>query len=275
MVTVFGDAEPTLLGPHGAHCQRTPKRRQLLAMFPISDDNPRQITPFVTWSLIAANVLVFFWQASLGETAGHAAVLEYGMIPARVFGDAALHPDLVSIPPWSTVLTSMFMHGGWLHLGLNMLFLWIFGDNVEESMGHGRYLVFYLACGVAAALTQGLINPSSAIPMVGASGAISGVLGAYMLLHPQATVRVLLILGVMVTITHVPAIIVLGLWFLTQIGSAAISPTDQGGVAFFAHIGGFVAGMLLVPLFKKRNVALFQPPHHRAFELERKRGPWR
>ena len=161
-----------------------------------------------------------------------------------------------------------------MHLGLNMLFLWIFGDNVEDSMGHAPYLVFYLLCGVAAAVAQGAINPTSTIPMVGASGAISGVLGAYMLLHPHATVRTLIFVGIFITVVHVPALVVLGVWFLMQIVSGMLPSSDEGGVAFFAHIGGFVAGMALVPFFKKPNVKLFQPSRSRPFEVERRRGPW-
>ena len=153
-------------------------------MFPISDDNPRIRTPMVTWSIIGVCVLVFLWQVSLGEEQGQVAVFQFGMIPARLFGEAQLRSEFAAMPAWSTVLTSMFMHGGWLHLGLNMLFLWIFGDNVEDSMGHVRYLVFYLACGIAAAMTQALMNPDSTIPTVGASGAISGVLGAYVSFAP-------------------------------------------------------------------------------------------
>jgi membrane associated rhomboid family serine protease len=243
-------------------------------MFPISDDNPREQTPIVTWTIIALCVLVFLWQVALGQEQGQIAIYQYGMIPARIFGDADLKSELVAIPAWTTVLTSMFMHGGWLHLGLNMLFLWIFGDNVEEEMGHFRYLVFYVACGVAAAMAQALVSPGSTVPMVGASGAISGVLGAYALLHPHATVRVLIVLGLFVTIAHVPAVFVLGLWFLTQIGSAVLSAANQPGVAFWAHIGGFVAGMALVPFFKRPGVSLWQPARSRAFELERRRGPW-
>jgi membrane associated rhomboid family serine protease len=243
-------------------------------MFPISDDNPRHLTPVVTWSIIGTCLLVFLWQSSLGSNAAQAAIYEFGMIPARVFGEAELPPTLAVVPAWSTLLTSIFMHGGWLHLGLNMLFLWIFGDNVEDSMGHIRFLIFYLLCGIAAALAQALMNPGSTIPMVGASGAISGVLGAYLLLHPQATVRVLFILGIIPIVVHVPAIIVLGLWFVTQLASAAFSPMTEGGVAFMAHVGGFVAGMAFVPLFRQTSVGLFQPPHSRPFEIERKRGPW-
>jgi membrane associated rhomboid family serine protease len=243
-------------------------------MFPISDDNPRHIQPIVTSSLIGACVLVFLWQISLGDYRGQAAVMQFGMIPARLFGYGEVSPAFAVVPGWATVLTSMFMHGGFMHLGLNMLFLWIFGDNVEDSMGHARYLVFYLLCGVAAAVAQGAINPTSTIPMVGASGAISGVLGAYMLLHPHATVRTLIFIGLFVTIVHVPALFVLGIWFLMQIVSGMLPSSGEGGVAFFAHIGGFVAGMALVPFFKKPNVKLFQASRSRPFEVERRRGPW-
>ncbi len=243
-------------------------------MFPIADDNPRINTPYVTWSIIGACVLVFFWQFSLGANGGEIAVYQYGMIPARLFGTATLDPELVAVPAWSTVFTSMFMHGGWMHLGFNMLFLWIFGDNVEDSMGHVRYLVFYLTCGVAAALAQGLVNPDSTIPMVGASGAISGVLGAYLLLHPRATVRTVIFLGLFVTMMHLPALVVLGLWFVMQLVNAAFSNSGEAGVAFWAHVGGFVAGMALVPIFKKASVPLLQAAQYRPFQIERRRGPW-
>jgi len=242
-------------------------------MFPFSDDNPSSLTPIVTWSLIAACVAVFLWQLALGDT-GNRAIFGFGMIPARLFGGAELPVGIPTVAPTMTVLTSMFMHGGIMHLGGNMLFLWIFGDNVEDSMGHSRYLVFYVVCGIAAAMTQAWIDPNSTIPMIGASGAISGVLGAYLVLHPQATVRTLIILGYFVTVMHIPAIIVLGVWFAMQFFSATVSPSDVGGVAFWAHVGGFVAGMALVWFFKKREVGLWQPAHSRAFETERRRGPW-
>jgi membrane associated rhomboid family serine protease len=243
-------------------------------MFPISDDNPRTQTPVVTWAIIGACVLVYLWQASLGQKGGQLAVYQFGMIPARLFGNADLPAELAAVPAWTTLFSSMFMHGGWLHLGLNMLFLWIFGDNVEESMGHLRYLLFYIACGVAAALAQAFVSPASNIPMVGASGAISGVLGAYALLHPRATVRVLVILGLFVTIAHIPAALMLGIWFLMQIGSAILSTGNQPGVAFWAHIGGFVAGLALVPFFKRSDVPLLQPAKSRSFGMERRPGPW-
>ena len=244
-------------------------------MFPISDDNPRRhLTPYLSWAFIALNVLVYLWQFSLGPQGGEVAIFSFGMIPARVFGYAELPPEIATVPAWATVLTSMFMHGGWLHLGGNMLFLWIFGDNIEDSMGHVRFAAFYLLCGTAAALTQGFLNPASEIPMVGASGAVSGVLGAYILLHPGATVRVLIFLGFFVTIAHIPALLVLGFWFAGQLASAAMAPPGEPGVAFGAHVGGFVAGLATVSLFKRRRVPLLEPPRHKPFEIERRRGPW-
>jgi membrane associated rhomboid family serine protease len=242
-------------------------------MFPLSDDNPRALAPIVTGTIIAVCVAVFLWQLSLGPLGEARAYFALGMIPARLFGEAELSQSIAAPPAWLTVLTSMFMHGGWLHLGGNMLYLWIFGDNVEDSMGRARFAAFYALCGAAAAMTQALIDPSSRVPMVGASGAIAGVLGAYLLLHPRATVRTLIFFG-LITIVHVPAVIVLGVWFLLQLWSAASTPVGEPGVAFWAHVGGFVAGMALVVPFKQRGVRLLQAPRSRAFEQERVRGPW-
>jgi membrane associated rhomboid family serine protease len=244
-------------------------------MFPISDDNPRRhLTPYVNYGIIGVCVLAFLWQVSLGQRGEELTIYQLGMIPARLLGGKELPADLVIVPAWATIFTSMFMHGGWLHLGGNMLYLWIFGDNIEDSMGHGRYLAFYLICGVAAALAQGLTNPSSVIPMVGASGAISGVLGAYILLHPGATVRVLIFLGFFITVARIPALIVLGVWFALQLISGLAASGDQPGVAVWAHVGGFVAGLALVPLFKRRTVPMLERPYHRPFQVERRRGPW-
>jgi membrane associated rhomboid family serine protease len=244
-------------------------------LFPLSDDNPRRyLIPYVAWTIIGANVAVFLWQFSLGTEGGERAIYALGMIPARLFGYADLPTELELTPPWATVLTSMFMHGGWLHLGSNMLYLWIFGDNIEDSMGHFRFLAFYLLCGVAAALAQSYINPASEIPMVGASGAISGVLGGYILLHPGATVRVLIFLGFFVTVAHIPALFVLGIWFALQLFSGLAAPTGEPGVAFWAHVGGFAAGFALVSLFKRRRVHVLERPRHRPFETERRPGPW-
>jgi membrane associated rhomboid family serine protease len=244
-------------------------------LFPISDDNPRRhLTPYVSWTIIGVCVLVYLVQASLGPNGEERAVVSLGMIPARLFGYGDLPPELVVVPAWATIVTSMFLHGSFMHLAGNMLYLWIFGDNIEDSMGHVRFLVFYVLCGTAAALAQGAIDPASEIPMIGASGAISGVLGGYILLHPAATVRVFIFLGFFFTVAYVPAWIVLGVWFLLQLVSAAGVSAGEPGVAFMAHVGGFVAGFVLVSLFKRREIPILEPPRHKPFEIERRRGPW-
>ena len=229
-------------------------------MIPLRDDNPTSTLPVLTVALIAANVLVFFYQISLGSEAGEVLVYQFGAIPAAVTGSRALPAALAVIPPIFSVFTSMFLHGGWLHLIGNMLYLWIFGNNIEDAMGHVRYLIFYLVCGVAASFSHILSDPQSLIPSIGASGAISGVLGAYLLLYPRAKVLVLVPLGFFTQLMHIPASIALGLWFLLQLLSSAVTSGQGGGVAWWAHIGGFIAGMLLVALFKKRNVRFFNPP---------------
>lgn len=245
---------------------------------PIYDDNPTTRPAIVNWALIAVCVLAFLWQMQLGEENGQLAVLSLGMIPAVLSGSAELAPELYLIPGWATLFSSMFLHGGLAHLAGNMLFLWIFGNNVEESMGHARYLLFYLLCGVAAALAQMISDPASEVPMIGASGAISGVLGAYLLLYPKANVRVFMWFVVIVRILNVPAVIVLGLWFGMQIFSGLNTAPGEAGVAFWAHAGGFLAGMALIPLFKYRHVSLFHGAQSRAFSLSReippRKGPW-
>ncbi|MET0515477.1 MAG: rhomboid family intramembrane serine protease [Nitrospiraceae bacterium] len=226
-------------------------------MLPLHDDNPTAITPLVTIVLIGACVLAFIYQSSLPPGADERFVFQYGAIPAIVFGHATLQSEIVPIPAYATLLTSMFLHGSWMHLLGNMLYLWIFGNNVEDTMGHVRFIIFYVVCGVCAALSHAAIDPASAIPMVGASGAISGILGAYLLLFPRARV---LILAPYVGTTYVPAGIVLGLWFVMQVFSGGTSlGTTGGGVAFFAHIGGFVAGMLLIRFFKRSDIRFFAP----------------
>lgn len=225
-------------------------------MIPLHDDNPTRIKPLVTIGLIVVCVLVFLWQKSLGPRFDQA-MFSLGAIPAVIFGSKVLPAQLDIVPPWTTVLTSMFMHGGWLHLIGNMLYLWIFGNNVEDAMGHVRFVVFYILCGVVAFLAQSLPAPESTIPMVGASGAISGVLGAYLLLYPHARVLVVIPLGLFLYTTRLPASWVLAFWFVLQIISSAVSASEQGGVAFGAHIGGFVAGIALIPLFKHKSQPLF------------------
>jgi len=232
-------------------------------MFPIHDDNPVRITPYVTYALIAACVLVFLWQVSHDPRGQQAIAYGLGMVPAVFFGDRTLPPELAMVPTGLTLVTSMFLHGGFMHLLGNMLYLWIFGNNIEDAMGHGRFIVFYLLSGTAAALAQGLPNPDSVIPMIGASGAISGVLGAYLLLYPHARVMVAIPFGFFIHTVYVPAVVVLGLWFLIQILSSLNANPEEGGVAWFAHIGGFVAGLVLIPFFRHRDVPLWQQGRRR------------
>ncbi len=231
-------------------------------MIPLHDDNPTKITPLITVSVIVVCVLVFLWQLSLGENS-QAGVVAFGLIPAVLFNYTQLPPGLDIIPAWTTVFSSMFLHGGWMHLIGNMLYLWIFGNNIEDAMGHKRFILFYLLCGVGAALAQALPNPESVIPMIGASGAISGILGAYLLLFPHAKVLVLVPLGFYITTVRLSAAMVLVFWFVLQMINSLLSAGQQGGVAWGAHIGGFVAGMLLIPFFKDRRVKFFSPARSR------------
>ena len=225
-------------------------------MFPLKDDNPTSSTPIVTIALILANALVFLYQFSLevgdgqGARAGQAFIEEFGLVPCRLTGACPAGMDLPS--PILTIFSSMFMHGGLFHIGGNMLYLWIFGNNVEDTLGHGRFLTFYLLSGIAAALAQTAVGPSSPVPMVGASGAVSGVLGAYLLLFPHAYVTTLIILGFFFRLVQVPAVVVLGFWIVVQVLNGLGSFGASGGVAFFAHIGGFVAGMALLFLLRPR-----------------------
>ena len=234
-------------------------------MIPLHDDNPTTIRPIVTIGLIVACVLVFAWQLNLSEQNYVRMVYGLGVIPAVLLGERPLPAELAVVAPEISLLTSMFLHGGWLHLIGNMLYLWIFGNNVEDAMGHVRFVIFYLACGVAAAFAQVAQDPASVVPMIGASGAIGGVLGAYLLLHPKAKVLVLLPLGFLSQLIRIPAFIVLGLWFLLQFVHSAMTPGAGGGVAYWAHIGGFVAGAILILVFKRRGVPLFDWT---------RRGPW-
>lgn len=222
-------------------------------MIPLRDENPVRRTPVVTWALLASCVLVFLWQISLGPPGFNRLVFALGVIPAVLFGHAQLPPEIALAPPVATIFTSMFLHGGWLHLAGNMLYLWIFGDNVEDRLGRVRFLAFYLACGAAAVFAQALPTPESRIPMVGASGAISGVLGAYLLMFPRARVLVLVPLGFILKVIRLPAVWVLGLWFAIQLVSSLLAPAGEGGVAFRAHLGGFVAGMVFAPLLLRRS----------------------
>jgi membrane associated rhomboid family serine protease len=228
-------------------------------VFPLRDDNPTRRIAIVTVGLLAANILVFVYQVSLqagglqGGGAGQAFIEEFGLVPCRLTGHCPSAADLPS--PILTIFTSMFMHGGLFHIGGNLLYLWIFGNNVEDTLGHARYLIFYLGCGAAAALAQTAIGPHSPVPMVGASGAVSGVLGAYLLLFPHARVTTLIVLGFFFRLVQVPAVVVLGLWILIQVVTGMLTLGATGGVAFFAHIGGFVAGIGLLFALRPRGRA--------------------
>ncbi len=215
-------------------------------MIPYKDDNPIRIFPFVTIGVIGVNIIVFILQiispADRGQT-----VFAYGAIPHFLLTFKAVQP----IHPVLTVFTSMFMHGSLLHLGGNMLYLWIFGDNIEEKLGHLRFLIFYLLCGVAAAYCHALTEPSSLVPMIGGSGAVSGILGSYLFLFPRARVHTLIFLGFFVQVVRLPALVVIGLWVVIQFVNGILSKGVVGhaGVAWFAHVGGFVFGILMVWLF--------------------------
>jgi membrane associated rhomboid family serine protease len=228
-------------------------------MFPFRDHNPSERTPYVTWGLILANIAIFAGYFSLfqDERALGAFFNTWGLVPAEASA--------------TTFVSSMFLHGGIMHLAGNMLFLWVFGDNMEDQMGHVGFLVFYLLGGLAAAAAQYGADPSSTIPMVGASGAIAGVMGGYLLMFPKARVDILLILIIIFRIIPVPAWIVLGAWFGLQLVQGSMTPTDMGGVAYWAHAGGFLAGLLMtIPLWQKRGGTAFwrrndgHPPHPEA-----------
>lgn len=219
-------------------------------MFPFKDNIPTERFPLVTVALIIVNVAVFLYEISLGPRL-NGFFLSYGMTPYEITQGISLNPR-GAFPVYLTLVTSMFIHAGWFHIGGNMLFLWIFGNNVEDSMGRLRFIVFYLMCGLAAGMAQIAIEPASQVPTVGASGAIAGVLGGYLLLFPRARVTTLVFLGIFITFIELPAVVVLVFWFVIQIFSGTASLYNEaagGGVAYFAHIGGFAIGLLTIKLF--------------------------
>src|SRR6266702_3330786 len=261
----YGRADDGGRGPEG--------RLDSGPMFPYKDENPTYLTPVVTLGIIAANVLAWVLLQGMGsEQALAKSVCELGLTPGELLRTA--HPGTVTPlgehlecvitnePHYWTILTSMFMHGGWFHLLGNMWFLWVFGNNIEDAMGHGRFVVFYLLCGVCAAGLQMLVQPSSTVPMVGASGAISGVMGAYILLYPRVRAHTLIFLGIFVTSVAWPASVILGYWFLLQLlfGAVGTFGRVQGGTAFWAHVGGFILGLVLIKWFANAEY------------LERRRG---
>jgi membrane associated rhomboid family serine protease len=223
-------------------------------VIPLHDDNETTLTPLITIALIGVCVIFFIGQFSLGDEA-YRVVGGLGMTPAALLKGYRLPIELSLVSAEVTVLTSMFLHGGWGHLIGNMLYLWIFGNNVEDAMGHVRFLFFYLLCGVIAGLIHAFDDPTSTLPVVGASGAISGLLGAYFVLFPKARVLVLIPLGFFWTTVRVPAIAAIGVWIAFQVISGLLADTATSGVAWWAHIGGFVAGMLLVFVFHRSSAA--------------------
>ncbi len=223
-------------------------------MIPLKDENPSDTIPIVNIFLIITNISVFIYQNYFVPGGAQPLFLQLGFIPYELSHFVDINPkNLVPVP--LTIFTAMFMHGGWLHLLSNMLYLWIFGDNIEDILGHVKYLIFYIVCGIAATLVHGFINIDSQIPTIGASGAIAGILGAYMFLFPRARIKTLLIIFFFVKIVYIPAIIMLGFWILIQAisGFAEYGLRTGSGIAWFAHIGGFITGLALIAIIKKRK----------------------
>ena len=224
---------------------------------PLHDKTPRVLikTPWVTWGLILACVLVYLLEASAAPGELQRLMLGLGMIPAALTGQADLSADLTLVPPLATLITHQFLHGDVLHLGFNMAYLWVFGDNVEDAMGHGRFLLFFLLCGVIAALAEIAAGPGQTSPLIGASGAISGILGAYLLLHPSARILVPIVFVPL----YLPAYLLLLLWIGFQFYAVAFIPVvAEGGVAWWAHIGGFFAGLVLIVPFRHKAIPLWR-----------------
>jgi membrane associated rhomboid family serine protease len=235
--------------------------------FPLKDDNPRSRIGFqyVTVALIALCVIVYFYQATLADLAALKFIYGFGFVPVTLFGELSLAPELYRVPPWATLFTSMFLHGDLLHLIGNMAFLWIFGDNIEDALGHVRFFLFYFACGVAATFAHGLFEPLSEVPTIGASGAISGVLGAYIMLFPRRGVWIFFFY----IVRRVPAWGALGLWIGLQVLYATVLNDPQSSTAWWAHIGGFIAGVILIVFIRPRGVRLFDRGHGLTAH-----GPW-
>ena len=216
-------------------------------MIPLKDDNPISSKPIVSYFLISLCILVFLMQLGSQSYKTGQLFYSYGLIPSVLMGHNQLPMDLYAVPAFVTIFSSMFMHGGFMHLIGNMLYMWIFADNIEDDLGPSKFIIFYLLSGIGAAMTQVLIDTHSQVPMVGASGAIGGVLGAYLINHPKARVLVLIPFGFFSQLIKIRALYVLGFWFILQFIS------QGGGVAYAAHIGGFVSGMILILFFNKKT----------------------
>ncbi len=232
-------------------------------MIPISDATPMRRFPLMNLTLIALNVAVFFYELSLSPSQLDHLIATWGMTPGPLL-NAFSHPTQAIFAVWATLVTSQFLHAGWLHILGNMLFLWVFGDNIEDVLGHFGYLVFYLTCGIAAGIAQAVVLGASSIPAIGASGAIAGVLGAYIVLFPLERVKILVPLFIIFWTVDIPAVLVIGWWFVQQFfyGAVALTETAASGIAFWAHIGGFVTGLVLILPFigrvhRSRNTPVY------------------
>jgi membrane associated rhomboid family serine protease len=225
-------------------------------LIPLRDINPTERFAVVTFILIVLNIGVFLYEITLGRIGGELFMQNFALVPAKLFASSPTAGQ--PVPVIATLITSMFLHGGFLHIAGNMLYLWIFGNNIEDAMGRLRFTVFYALCGLFAAFAHAYANRYSTVPMIGASGAISGVLGAYLLLYPRARVVTLVFFGFYVRTVQIPAMIVLGFWFALQFLNAMLDSGSRGGVAWYAHVAGFVAGMLLVGVFKRKDVSFWR-----------------
>ncbi len=219
-------------------------------MIPLKADLPTRSVPFITVALILSNVVMYLFSKAIGPNV-NAMFFKYGAIPHQLIHDFGMNG--LPAPVIKSLFSSMFLHVGFLHVGGNMLYLWIFGNNVEDELGHSKFLIFYLLCGVIAAYSHAFIESESKVPMVGASGAVSGILGAYFLLFPRAKILTLIPIGFFITTIRIPALAVIGVWVLGQLMYAVTSVKGQGGIAWFAHIGGFIAGLLLLRFFRKKR----------------------
>ncbi len=244
-------------------------------MIPLRDDNPTNSRPVISFSIIGFCVIIFFAQLGLSDTELREFIFSYGLIPSVLMGIDELPIELFKISPIGTIFTSMFIHGGWMHLIGNMLYLWIFADNIEDDLGTLNFIIFYFFCGIGAAMSQVLVDINSQIPMIGASGAIGGVLGAYLINYPNARVLVLIPLGFFSQLIKIRSLYVLGFWFILQFINSFLSSSSGGGVAYAAHIGGFITGVVLILFFNKKKYTKNTKKNNR-FKIKEKtkKGPW-
>ena len=239
-------------------------------MIPLKDDNPTNTKPIVSYGIIGFCVLIFIAQLGLSADELRDFVYSYGLIPSVLMGIDQLPTDIYRISPIGTIFTSMFMHGGWMHLIGNMLYLWIFADNIEDDLGTLNFVIFYFVSGIGAAMSQVLMDVNSQIPMIGASGAIGGVLGAYLINYPNARVLVLIPLGFFSQLVKIRSLYVLGFWFILQFINSFLNSSSGGGVAYAAHIGGFITGIVLILFFNKRN----KKKSYKVKVNKTNKGPW-